>query len=161
MILGFVTSYWGAKVQCKGVPKSGRMCWHSFCILYRKKTSCWQKAIKQCQLKQYLCQYVALTVRHTRTQTTDTHTHWQIHMHISPLLPTTLLCSEKGGLLYQESSGSICLLETTGALPACSRSIMWNRQMDGKMGQWPAGGEWTCTLSSIGNCICFYATVIC
>lgn len=48
----------------------------------------------------------------------QTHTH-ATHVH-QPSLPTTLLCWEKGWLLYQETSCSVCLLETTGALPARS-----------------------------------------
>lgn len=58
---------------------------------------------------------------------TNIHTYIDmVHTHTTPWLPTTLLCWETGGLLYQESSGSVRLLETTGRLPAPSfNNVKW------------------------------------
>ena len=58
-----------------------------------------------------------LPMNTTFSLSTNTHI---LHTHARPILPTNLLCWEKGGLLYQESSSSVCLLEMTGALPAQS-----------------------------------------
>lgn len=88
--------------------------------------------------------------QHCQDPWTDAHT-------LTLCFPPSSVIGQNGGLLYQESSGSVCFLETTGALPASGRSIMRNGQMDAKMGQWPAGGRYIALklkFTSIKHSVC-------
>lgn len=104
-------------------------------MLFHKPALCRQDSIQYNRVgEKAFSQYISQTKPYT-------HTHKHTLMH-------TLFSSHHPPLLGKERTVipgkqyEMRLLETTGALPASSHSIMWNGQMDVKIGQWSAGRKY-------------------